>query len=178
MPGKKPFYACANFGDQGISVNCTDIYRHNIDCQWVDISELNPGMYTFKVRRLSDGRSSTKSTTFSSSCSFFTPPCTDIPLVYTHFSIYSSISLSHFPPYRYLFSSFFIFLVPLVLVLFPFVLYSSSSSHSYEFLRFFQTFVFLPALLQRPVLTYDWPVNPLKHETHLNVTRISVATSL
>jgi len=49
MPGIKPFYACANFGDQGISVNCTDIYRHNIDCQWVDISELNPGMYTFKV---------------------------------------------------------------------------------------------------------------------------------
>jgi len=57
MPGVKPFYACANFGDQGISVNCTDIYRHNIDCQWVDISELNPGMYTFKVRRLSDGKS-------------------------------------------------------------------------------------------------------------------------
>lgn len=49
MPGVKPFYACANFGDQGISVNCSDIYRHNIDCQWVDISELNPGMYTFKV---------------------------------------------------------------------------------------------------------------------------------
>jgi lysyl oxidase-like protein 2/3/4 len=49
MPGVKPFYACANFGDQGISVNCSDIYRHNIDCQWVDISELNPGIYTFKV---------------------------------------------------------------------------------------------------------------------------------
>ncbi|XP_049777358.1 lysyl oxidase homolog 3 [Schistocerca cancellata] len=49
MPGVRPFYACANFGDQGISVNCSDIYRHNIDCQWVDISELSPGMYTFKV---------------------------------------------------------------------------------------------------------------------------------
>lgn len=49
MPGVHPFYACANFGDQGISVNCSDIYRHNIDCQWVDISELDPGMYTFKV---------------------------------------------------------------------------------------------------------------------------------
>lgn len=59
MPGVKPFYACANFGDQGISVNCSDIYRHNIDCQWVDISELNPGMYTFKVRKLSDGKSRT-----------------------------------------------------------------------------------------------------------------------
>jgi len=62
MPGIKPFYACANFGDQGISVNCTDIYRHNIDCQWVDISELNPGMYTFKVSRPPDGKSSTKCT--------------------------------------------------------------------------------------------------------------------
>jgi hypothetical protein len=68
LPGIKPFYACANFGDQGISVNCTDIYRHNIDCQWVDISEINPGMYTFKVRRLADGNSRTKSTI----CFFFT----------------------------------------------------------------------------------------------------------
>ena len=108
MPGIKPFYACANFGDQGISVNCTDIYRHNIDCQWVDISELNPGMYTFKVRRLSDGKRSTKSTIFFLS-SFFTPPCNDIPLVYTNFPIYSSISLSHFPSFRYLFSFFFIY---------------------------------------------------------------------
>jgi len=48
--GLEPFYACANFGDQGVSVNCSDIYKYNIDCQWVDISELDPGMYTLKVR--------------------------------------------------------------------------------------------------------------------------------
>ncbi|XP_015585615.1 lysyl oxidase homolog 3B isoform X2 [Cephus cinctus] len=49
MPGIEPRYKCANYGDQGISVNCSDIYKHNIDCQWVDISELEPGQYTFKV---------------------------------------------------------------------------------------------------------------------------------
>ena len=31
-------------------MNCSDIYRYNIDCQWVDISELAPGSYTLKVR--------------------------------------------------------------------------------------------------------------------------------
>ncbi|XP_012222886.1 lysyl oxidase homolog 3 [Linepithema humile] len=49
IPGVQPRYKCANYGDQGISVNCSDIYKHNIDCQWVDISELEPGHYTFKV---------------------------------------------------------------------------------------------------------------------------------
>nr|XP_040218538.2 lysyl oxidase homolog 3A-like [Anopheles coluzzii] len=49
LPGVEPRYACANYGDQGISVNCSDIYRHNIDCQWVDISELDFGEYTMRV---------------------------------------------------------------------------------------------------------------------------------
>lgn len=49
LPDVEPVYACANYGDQGISVNCSDIYRHNIDCQWIDISELEPGVYHFKV---------------------------------------------------------------------------------------------------------------------------------
>ncbi|KYM87355.1 Lysyl oxidase like protein 3 [Atta colombica] len=49
MPDVQPRYKCANYGDQGISINCSDIYKHNIDCQWVDISELEPGHYILKV---------------------------------------------------------------------------------------------------------------------------------
>ncbi|XP_058792586.1 lysyl oxidase homolog 3A isoform X2 [Phymastichus coffea] len=49
LPGIWPRYRCAHYGDQGISVNCSDIYRHNIDCQWIDITELAPGSYTLKV---------------------------------------------------------------------------------------------------------------------------------
>ncbi|KAG5667736.1 hypothetical protein PVAND_015706 [Polypedilum vanderplanki] len=47
--GIEPRYACANYGDQGISVGCYDIYKYNIDCQWIDITEIEFGEYTFKV---------------------------------------------------------------------------------------------------------------------------------
>ncbi|XP_014238862.1 lysyl oxidase homolog 3 [Trichogramma pretiosum] len=49
LAGVEPRYKCVNYGDQGISVNCSDIYKYNLDCQWVDITELSPGSYTFKV---------------------------------------------------------------------------------------------------------------------------------
>lgn len=49
LPDVEPVFKCANYGDQGISPGCTDTYAYNIDCQWVDITDLKPGTYTFKL---------------------------------------------------------------------------------------------------------------------------------
>lgn len=42
-------FNCTGKADQGISVGCADNYKHNIDCQWIDVTDLQYGIYTLRV---------------------------------------------------------------------------------------------------------------------------------
>uniref|UniRef100_A0A3Q0RIK1 Lysyl oxidase homolog n=1 Tax=Amphilophus citrinellus TaxID=61819 RepID=A0A3Q0RIK1_AMPCI len=47
-PGFRRRYACTSH-TQGLSPGCHDIYAANIDCQWIDITDVPPGTYILKV---------------------------------------------------------------------------------------------------------------------------------
>ena len=47
--GAEPKFDCENYGDQGITAGCKDIYHANIDCQWLDVTDLDLGTYIFKM---------------------------------------------------------------------------------------------------------------------------------
>ncbi|XP_051554849.1 protein-lysine 6-oxidase-like [Myxocyprinus asiaticus] len=47
-PGFRRRYACT-VHTQGLSPGCHDTYAANIDCQWIDITDVPPGSYILKV---------------------------------------------------------------------------------------------------------------------------------
>ncbi|XP_063811373.1 protein-lysine 6-oxidase-like [Pseudophryne corroboree] len=47
-PGVRRRYACTAH-TQGLSPGCYDTYHANIDCQWIDITDVPPGKYILKV---------------------------------------------------------------------------------------------------------------------------------
>lgn len=48
VTGGSKYYRC-RAQNQGISVNCIDIYKYDIDCQWIDITDVSHGNYTLKA---------------------------------------------------------------------------------------------------------------------------------
>ncbi|KAJ8336375.1 hypothetical protein SKAU_G00375950 [Synaphobranchus kaupii] len=50
-PGTRRRYACTSH-TQGLSPGCYDIYHANIDCQWIDITDVPPGSYILQVKRV------------------------------------------------------------------------------------------------------------------------------
>nr|XP_060643434.1 lysyl oxidase homolog 2 [Anolis sagrei ordinatus] len=47
--GIEPQYGCYNFGEQGITSGCYDIYQHGIDCQWIDVTDVKTGDYILQL---------------------------------------------------------------------------------------------------------------------------------
>ncbi|XP_057180993.1 lysyl oxidase-like 5a isoform X2 [Triplophysa rosa] len=48
-PGVRRRYACTAHTQQGLGPDCFDTYHANIDCQWIDVTDVSPGRYILKV---------------------------------------------------------------------------------------------------------------------------------
>ncbi|HLT38308.1 MAG TPA: lysyl oxidase family protein [Enhygromyxa sp.] len=44
--GERPFYSCVN---QGLSLGWSDTYEASLDCQWIDVTDVDPGQYTLRM---------------------------------------------------------------------------------------------------------------------------------
>lgn len=42
-------FNCTNRRPQGISPNCYDVYKWNIDCQWIDVTDFPHGYFILRV---------------------------------------------------------------------------------------------------------------------------------
>lgn len=42
-------FVCLFPSVSGITVNCADVYLFDLDCQWVDMTELDTGRYVLKI---------------------------------------------------------------------------------------------------------------------------------
>lgn len=49
--------ACATYDceNQGIGAGCSDVYTPDLDCQWIDITDVAPGLYDLKITVNPDG---------------------------------------------------------------------------------------------------------------------------
>lgn len=47
--GVHKVFNCTNRAPQGISPNCYDVYKWNIDCQWIDVTDFRHGNFYLRV---------------------------------------------------------------------------------------------------------------------------------